>query len=375
MNFDSARDMAPRLFSNSYFEARDKFLGGAPKSKAYQSSSNGPAGEALFTDAAYLGPTTAKKVIVLVSATHGVEGYCGSAGQLLFLETKLQDELPPSTAVLLVHALNPYGFAWDRRVTAEGCDLNRNFVDFTEPVPINKGYEELAEHIVPADISEDGIRRAEAAIAAYQTEHGERNLVTAYSSGQYTKPGGMFYGGIKPTEARQTLEQIAMDFELASRDKVIIVDYHTGLGPYGYGELQCEQTSGMDGYERAVKIFGPSVTSLDLGTSTSVSIPGTQDAFWERALGDRHTYVALEFGTYPRPRGRIVLRNDHWLFMYKPDAADSEVGREIRNATKLQFYPQAQDWKEMVLWRAHQVHRQAMDAVRSKEQASNPISY
>lgn len=363
MSFDSARQIAPILFSSSYFEARDKFLTAAPPPKPYRCSTSGPSGEVLFTDVAYFGPAEAKKMLVLVSATHGVEGYCGSAGQLLFLKTKLQNELPASSAVLLIHALNPYGFAWDRRVTAEGCDLNRNFIDFSKPLPTNKGYEQLAEHIVPPDISEDGIRRAEAALAAYQSDHGERNLVTAYSSGQYTRPGGMFYGGTRPTEARRTLEQIATDFDLASRDRVIIVDYHTGLGPYGYGELQCEQTSGMDGYERAVKIFGSSVTSLDLGTSTSVPIPGTQDAFWECALGDRHTYVALEFGTYPRPRGRIVLRNDHWLFMYKSEAANSELGRDIRKATKQQFYPEAVDWKEMVLWRSHQVHRQAINAL------------
>ena len=40
----------------------------------------------------------------------------------------------PEQAVLLVHAINPHGFAWSRRVTQENVDLNRNFlVDFTAP--------------------------------------------------------------------------------------------------------------------------------------------------------------------------------------------------------------------------------------------------
>lgn len=365
MNLDSAYHLACTAFSDSYIEARQKFLAAAPTLRAYRSSTDGPSGEALFTDAAYFGRPDAKKLLVLVSGVHGPEGYCGSAGQLAFLQAKFHEGLPPSAAVLCVHALNCYGFAWDRRMTAEGCDLNRNFVDFSKPLPPNAGYEELAEHFVPANITPEGIRRAEAAVAAYRSAHGELKLRLAKSSGQYTRPGGMFYGGTEPSEARRTLERIAMDFDVAARDKVIIVDYHTGLGPYGYGELQCEQPSGLRGYERAVNIFGPSVTSPDLGTSSSVIIFGSQDEFWQRSLGDRHTYIALEFGTYAsKPE---VLRNDHWLLMHRPEEADSEVGRQIRNATKLHFYPQRSDWKEMVVWRSHQVHRQAMEALTSGE--------
>ncbi|WP_234685916.1 DUF2817 domain-containing protein [Bradyrhizobium monzae] len=366
MNLDSAKQLVPVVFSDTYLEARRKFLAAAPTSRAYRSHATGPYGEALFTDASYIGRPDAKNLLVLVSGTHGAEGYCGSAGQLLFLEAKLHEALPRSTAVLIVHALNCYGFAWDRRVTAEGCDLNRNFIDFAEPLPQNAGYEEMAEYVVPADVSEEGVRRAEAEFAAYQAAHGEQAFRQALTGGQHTRPGGMFYGGTKPTEARRTLEQIATDFDIAGRENVIIIDYHTGLGPFGYGELACEQSSGPEGYERAVKIFGSSVTSLDLGTSSSVLILGSQDAFWQRALGSRHTYVCLEFGTYQRPAGRVVLRNDHWLFMHQPKAADSDLGRQIRRATKLHFYPQASDWKEMVAWRCHMVHRQALEALNSE---------
>ncbi|WP_281015546.1 DUF2817 domain-containing protein, partial [Mesorhizobium sp. M00.F.Ca.ET.217.01.1.1] len=99
------------------------------------------------------------------------------------MRAKFHERLPSSTAVLFVHALNCYGFAWDRRVTAEGVDLNRNFVDFSKPLPSNPGYEELAEHFVPADISEEGLKRAEAAFAAYQARHGELKLREARGSG------------------------------------------------------------------------------------------------------------------------------------------------------------------------------------------------
>ncbi|WP_369726270.1 DUF2817 domain-containing protein [Bradyrhizobium sp. LLZ17] len=367
MNFDIAKQIAPAVFSDTYLEARRKLLAAATTSSAHQCSNSGPSGEVLYTDAVYFGPSDAKNLLVLISGTHGPEGYCGSAAQLLFLQAKLHETLPPSTAVLLIHALNCYGFAWDRRGTAEGCDLNRNFIDFSKPVPPNPEYEDLAEHFVPANRTAEQIRVAEAAISKYRALHGEVALRSARVRGQYTRPGGLFYGGTGPTEARQTLEKIALEFRVAARERVVIIDYHTGLGPYGYGELQCEQPSRFGGYERATKIFGATVTSSDLGTSSSIMLHGTQDEFWQRILGERHTYVCLEYGTYDIARGREILRNEHWLFMYQPEAADADLGRQIRNATKLYFYPQAADWKEMILWRAHLVHRQAIEALGSAE--------
>ncbi|MBR1165061.1 DUF2817 domain-containing protein [Bradyrhizobium elkanii] len=364
MNFEIAKQIIPVVFSDTYLEARKKFVAAAPTSRPYPCSTKGPSGDPLFTDAAYFGNLDAKKLLVLISGTHGPEGYCGSAAQLVFLQAKLHEGLRASTGVLLIHALNCHGFAWDRRATAEGCDLNRNFIDFSRPVPPNLEYEELAEHLVPADRTEEGIRRAEAAIAAYRARHGDAAYRSARTRGQYTRPGGLFYGGVEPSEARRTLEMIVSDFDIAARDKVVIVDYHTGLGPYGYGELQCEQSSGVSGYERAVDIFGSSVTTPVLGTSSAASLHGTLDEFWQRSLGNRHTYVVLEFGTYTNP---MVLQNEHWLFMHRGDAADSELGRRIRNATKQHFYPQASDWKEMVIWRAHLVHRQALDSFASGE--------
>ncbi|MER9331430.1 DUF2817 domain-containing protein [Mesorhizobium sp. M0488] len=361
MSFDIAKLHVPLLFSDSYQEARSKFISAAPNSKQYKYDHFGPSGDDLYTDVAYFGPANASRMLVLVSGTHGVEGYTGSAAQLLFLTHKFQEMLPPSTAVLMIHALGAYGFAWDRRFTAEHVDLNRNFVDFSKPLPENHEYERLADLFIPSDLEEETLNRAEAALKTAHERMGDLNFRMALAGGQYTRPGGLFYGGRKPTEERRTLERIAADFNVKEREKVIIVDYHTGLGPYGYGEIQCELSSGEQGYRRALRIFGSSVTSPVIGDSSSVSIPGTQDEFWQQLLGDRHTYVTPEFGTYPSPRGRLIISKDLWLFTHEPDAVTSELGCRIRGAVKSYFYPEASDWKEMVLWRCHQVHRQAID--------------
>ena len=361
---------ANKHFSSNYFEARQKFrdyVGDAAvgEVRVYPSPAYGPRGEELSTDVAWFGDRHASKVGVLISATHGVEGYCGSAAQLDWLAERRYEELKSDEAMLLIHAMNPYGFAWDRRVTQEGCDLNRNFIDFSAPLPLNDGYDALADSLVPSALDGPVLAAAEAAIEKYRATHGEIAYRKARTSGQYRHPTGMFFGGFGPTIARETLERIVSDYSIASRQLVLIVDYHTGLGPYGYGELQCEQASGMTGYQRARDIFGHSVTSPDLGTSSALVLNGTQDDYWQRLLGDRHVYVCLEFGTYPPETARPVLRADHWLYAYGRSQMESDFGRDIRRRAKQHYYPNSADWKEMVLYRSRQIHRQMIEGMRS----------
>src|SRR5262249_60262125 len=76
-------------FSGGYSEARDKFLSAARIADAvthrYDNPARGPGGESLSTDVAWLGPDDAAKVVVTLSSTHGIEGYCGSGFQVDWL--------------------------------------------------------------------------------------------------------------------------------------------------------------------------------------------------------------------------------------------------------------------------------------------------
>ena len=95
----------------------------------------------LGTDVIYLGPQDANNVLVFISGTHGVEGYCGSAVQQFLLSTLIESELPKNTAVLMIHSLNPWGMYWARRCDEAGIDLNRNFVDYLKTEPLDPEYE------------------------------------------------------------------------------------------------------------------------------------------------------------------------------------------------------------------------------------------
>jgi hypothetical protein len=350
------------VFSRNYAEAREKFLAAAHSAGAAVQSwphpLKGPDGGALACDTAWLGPAGAKRVLVVISATHGVEGLAGSGPQIALLQGPLARTLPPDTGVLLMHAVNPHGFAWLRRVTEENVDLNRNWVDFTQPLPANPGYAELHGAYCPPSLDEKTVAAAEAEITAWRARHGDAAERVARSTGQYTHPSGIFFGGTGPTWARRTSEAI-LARHLAQAQTVAIVDMHTGLGPYGYGEPICNHAPGSARVQRARRWWGDSVTEPLLGTSSSQEKFGLSEFGYERALAHADiAFVALEFGTYSPQRGGEVLRDDHWLWQHGdprgPEAAP------IRNALRDHFFPPHDDWQEMVLFRADQVCRQAL---------------
>lgn len=354
---------AERCFAADYADARAKFLDAAKGAGAvmsgYANPATGPSGEALSTDCAWIGSADASRVLVAISATHGGEGFCGSGAEVDFLRGA-RPPLPHGVAALVVHAINPFGFAWLRRVTEEGVDLNRNFTDFAQPLPENPGYDALADALVPDTESGPPFEAADARLMAYRAEHGERPFQLAVSGGQYRHPKGLFYGGTAPIWSRRTTESIVADFRLAERDLVAVVDFHTGLGPFGYGEPICDHAPGSPGLMRAKTWYGPSVTEPAAGNSTSLAKDGLSDFGWQRMLGDRVSFVALEFGTYPLPVILNALRVDHWLHRNGPPDWTAPRTRAIKAQVRQAFYPDTPDWREMVLFRARQVLRQAL---------------
>lgn len=347
LDLDRAASVATR-FAADYGAAREKFRAAATLAggvlRTYLNPLRGPRGEELATDVAWFGPADAAKLLVTVSATHGVEGFCGSGAQIDWLLGPATAPLPAGTAMLFVHAINPHGFAWLRRVTEEGCDLNRNFIDFSRPVPENPGYDELADALVPAALAGPAFEAALARIEDYRKRHGERQYGLARSGGQYRHPGGLFYGGMAPTWARRTLASIIADYRLAERELVAVVDYHTGLGPFGYGEPISGNEPGSPGHRRGRAWYGDSLTEPTLGTSSSVPKQGLAEEGWCRALGDKATFIALEYGTYPtNSSGQRALREDHWLHNAGPVDWDAPETRRIKAQIRAHYYPEKPD--------------------------------
>ncbi|OIQ02948.1 MAG: DUF2817 domain-containing protein [Zetaproteobacteria bacterium CG06_land_8_20_14_3_00_59_53] len=349
-------------FSSDYQRARTAFLAAAGQAGARLTTHPhplcGPEGEPLATDVAWLGDPDAGNVLLLLSATHGVEGFNGSAAQIDFL--RHHNGLPEGVAALLIHAANPHGFAWLRRVTEDGVDLNRNYVDFSKPLPANPGYEELADAIVPDSLDVQALHACDKRLSDYRSAHGSVSYEKALSAGQYTHPHGLFYGGRAITWSRSICERIAADFMLADRKQVALLDFHTGLGPFGYGEPICDHHPESLAVALARRWYGDSVTEPALGTSSSVAKFGLSDYGWQDIVGPQLVFIALEFGTYSFDNMMQVLRADHWLHAQGAVDWHAPQTQAIKAAIRRQFYPATPDWQEMVLMRCRQCIRQAV---------------
>lgn len=355
-------------FAATYSEARDKFLAAACIANAatvrYDNPVKGPKGEALSTDVARIGPDDAQKIVVTISSTHGAEGYCGSGVQVDWLAGIGAAGLPKDTAVLHVHAINPYGFAWTRRVTEEGNDLNRNYVDHSKPYPANNGYADIANWLIPKDFGPNSVAQADGKLAEYRAKVGDKAYFAAMSGGQYTHPDGFFFGGGGPSWSNRTLHAIA-DTYLKGRSDVAVIDFHTGLGPYGYGEPITHYDIDSGGSRRVRSFWGESVTESKRGQTASAARDGLGHYGLNRVLKEpetRLTMCTLEYGTFDRESGQKAFRADHWMHKY-----GDPLGKEaepVRAAMRRQFYPDTDDWKEAVLFRGHQLLRQSIAGVQ-----------
>ena len=345
-------------FARSYAAARRKFLLTAEiagfEVRTHAHPMAGPDGAALANDAVWIGPRNARRVLVVTSGTHGPELFCGSGVQIDLMLGWRADAFA-DVALLLCHAVNPYGTAWLRRGNEDNIDINRNYIDFGRPLPRNPGYEELHEAFVPAASDPGTLAAAEARIQDYGARHGAAALRIATSGGQYTHPDGMFYGGTGPSWSRRTMEAILSEHGLAERDYVACVDFHTGAGPFGYCEPIYSGDIAHPGCARLQRWIGPSMTLQRTGKSATPPQQGLSSDLWERSCGSNAAYVSFEYGTLPTPEVIESLRREHMLHRQgRNDWHDAEVQRVKRGLLDA-FAPDDRSWREMVIVQARMI--------------------
>lgn len=346
-------------FSRDYAEARAKFLaaidalGELAKHTATPHPLTGPNGEELATDVALIGDPAAKNALVLISGTHGTEGACGSACQTAWLRSDRPGDLPRDVRVVLIHAINPHGFAYVRRVTEDNVDLNRNFLDHTAPWPENPGYAHLHEYLLPESWSPRGRAEADKALEAYAREHGRFALQAAISQGQYSHPDGLFFGGHAPTWSNRTLRALLSE-HAGTAEAVGVIDFHTGLGPYGAADLICSASAESEEYRRLERWYTNGLSSPAAGTSTTAPLAGMMATGVHETLPTaRLSMITAEFGTYPVQRVFDALRGDHWL--HSRGTEDAALRKAIKDEVKAALYPDEDDWKELVALRGRQL--------------------
>jgi hypothetical protein len=192
----------------------------------------------------------------------------------------------------------------------------------------------------------------------YTARHGARGLQAAISGGQYRHPSGIFYGGNEPTWSQRTLRAVLRRHGTRCR-RLGWIDVHTGLGPNGHGERILAGPDDAQALARARAWWGPQVTSMYDGSSSSARLQGMiwQAAVWECPQAE-YTGIALEYGTEPMAETIAALRGDHWLHAHPEQAAPlrEAIRRRMRDA----FYTDTDAWKQRIVEQADEAARQAL---------------
>lgn len=188
-------------------------------------------------DTVFLAPKKkpSKKLVIISSGVHGVEGFAGSAIQRKFLSGLISGECPLLCDVLILHVINPFGFNEIRRVNENNVDLNRNFFLKKEKLPKkekNRNYRKLVSFFkprykftfYPLEFLLFAIR-----FFGILIRFGPRKFTDTVVNGQFEYRKGIYYGGKKPQPVVKELRSFLRE-EASHYKDILLIDLHTGYG-------------------------------------------------------------------------------------------------------------------------------------------------
>ena len=367
-------DVEPsRYFSSTYKEGRTKFIEACLRHRLHVSSHvhpscKGPSGEDLSMDAAWVGPHDAKHVLVFSCGTHGLEAAAGAATILRWLDTDGPGRLPEDMAALLIHAINPYGWAWAHRINEDGIDLNRNFPDRSGPPPSNPDYADIHALLLAASMDDEGLRTFAQGFHALAAAKGMDAALTGITSGQFDYPDGLSFGGHTLSWSGETLFAIAR-VHLGQAERILHVDWHTGIGEYGQAHFILDEPKTSESY-RLLSGWWPdhAIHCDDVVDGVSIFYNGLLLDGLRTEIGKFNpaplVNLTIEWGTYDVEKMLQALAMDNWL-MHRAGGADPAHIDAVRAELVERFYPQAADWRSNVIRLSEKIYDQAVAGLQS----------
>ena len=303
--------------------------------------------ETLSIDVSLIGGSPFKRTLIVSSGLHGVEGFVGSAIQISLLQALINGKIDLSNCrVMLIHAINPYGYKYLRRVNEDNIDLNRNFhVDFNQK-PNAGDYARFNQLLNPVA----GFSRFDAfTLKAYLyiCRFGIKSLRQSISSGQYDFPKGLFYGGRASAQSTRLMQQILKG--LRNQEKEIIhIDIHTGLGKFADHKLllaQSDQSLKRNHY--LSKFDADKIELIGQHQGVSSKLSGTISDYFSQVMGENYFHLGLEFGTYSNIRLLKALRLENAAHHYLDD--NDVIKKKIKAEILECFCPADPQWRKVVV--------------------------
>jgi predicted deacylase len=325
-------------FALTYDECRERFRWAVAHAGldqvAHPIAARGPYGQELTIDVTSFGATTPARALVVLAGVHGDEGFSSSALMCDAIGRWVRDgrdgALADDAAILMIHAVNPWGMANWRRQNESNVDLNRNWGrDSMTETPANPGYEELHPFLCP-----DGSEPPSAESLLVETRrlidlHGYSWVKAAVSKGQYTHPDGLYFGGDRTEESNRIVGAV-VGARLAGCEEVLVVDLHTGHGAFGTYTMLSHVAPDHPDDAWLREVFGASHVEC-----TSAPDATTGPKFGQIASGLADVLpgavvrtVTMELGTVSDTRMILNERAEHWVHRHG-DRAVAEHARIV----------------------------------------------
>lgn len=311
--------------------------------------------------------TSFKRLFILTSAVHGVEGYTGSAVQQMFLRELVKEINLDEMGLLIIHAINPFGFKNNRRVTENNVDLNRNCsMETNLYLSENKGYDELNSFLnqrqrVSLTSFGNFFFPVDAMLKILKYSMG--TLRQAVLQGQYQHGKGVYYGGqdLEPSIKAVTplIQQIAENYKL-----VFSIDLHTGYGENGTLHLFPSPLKDQKKKEKIENIF--SDQRIDWGDSDDFyTVTGDFTSYLEQILPEKYYLtMTFEFGTLDTETTMGSIKALHNVMMENQGVHYGYKTRKDEKRVKSRFlegyYPSSDAWRSKVIEDSRQTLSQVL---------------
>jgi Protein of unknown function (DUF2817) len=350
------------FFSPDYATAKRRFVASSTE-KGFEHHSlpvrgEGPDAERLTIDVAIAGSPRPASAVILSSGLHGVEGPFGSAVQLAFLEQLAPDWRPPAdAAIILLHTLNPFGFAWRRRFNEDNVDLNRNFLaphqSYAGAPPLTSAFRRV---LAPRRWTSP-IGRSAVGFGYLAMRHGMSAFWETLPVGQYEHDDWLCFGGRGRSECVDILDRF-LPPRLDRAEQVVHLDYHTGLGRWGTGELLLPEGDSPENIAWWKTHFNPDRVRGPAAGERAYEVRGGLGEWLQtRFPNSQYRFATAEFGTYsPFHILKALVEELHLYTTSGAQSADHPSRRRLRDA----FVPPHASWRAKTLrlgleWAQHAV--------------------
>ena len=295
---------------------------------------------------------TTEKLVVIISGTHGIEGYVGSAVQQMLMNEFFQPEMYSNTGVLLVHGLNAWGFKHQRRFTENNVDLNRNFsTDASLFKTENDGFVALYDMLTPkGEVNMGSLQNRFFMLKAIKkiAQKGMPALLQAFAQGQYEFPEGIYFGGQDFEQQKQIVTEVFS--EIATPYHTILnLDLHTGFGergelhlfpnPVDDPELKAAMENVFDGYP------------IDWGDSDNFyTVHGQFVEYIGELFPDKTSIpMLMEFGTLNTSTTVGAVKSAHISIVENQGAhygyKSEKDSLKVKAGYYEMFYPPSEKWR------------------------------